>query len=198
MRSIALLASSVLPFLHAVAVVLWYGGDFDGRNGIRSSHAAGARARYDFDLTATNAMIAGLFGNFLSLGGPQSFTEASYEIRSGVTEGNGGKLLASGISSANVVIIGESGCIGNLQCVDRQLERAVGRRSVLDVTRASFRVWRVLCRYNEWRKWSWQSDWKRKFVFRLAVARIQFCTWNGRLWTWYLGSLLWCSGEFGT
>lgn len=89
------------------AQVLYYGGDADGRNGFASERNAivGDAASYDnFTLTSA-ANVTGAFGNFQDEfnGG---CTTAFYDIRTGVSEGNGGVSVASGTVAATSVDTG--------------------------------------------------------------------------------------------
>lgn len=80
----------------AKADILFYGGDFDGFNGLPSERdlRADARVYDDFDLSDQSA-ITGIFGNFLET--HESVPKMAYfEIRSAIEPGNGGTLLASG------------------------------------------------------------------------------------------------------
>lgn len=74
---------------------LWYNGDPDLVSGLASeinTVVSDARVYDDFTLNS-GATITGVFGNFFM----DFFTsQAYYEIRSGVSAGNGGTLLASG------------------------------------------------------------------------------------------------------
>jgi len=113
MRKIALLSLFVL-FLGTFAVAqcgsncLFYGGDFDSTNpsanGLANENDAivggnpyGAATYQNFTIPAGQTWdIESLFTNNLSFLNPSS---AYYEIRSGVSEGNGGTLLLSGTAT---------------------------------------------------------------------------------------------------
>lgn len=91
------------------AAVIWYGGDFDGRNGAPneiSGLLADARTYDDFILAAPSNVTAvwsnNLFDSFNS-------GQAAVEIRSGMSAGNGGTLVFSGTFPATVTDTGRSG-----------------------------------------------------------------------------------------
>ena len=102
MRPIVLALVLALSCPIAVADVLWYGGDFDAKNGLYSNYGNGASAYDDFEIGPNGAVITGLFCNLLSLGGPAPFETAAFEIREEMAPGVGGSPLASGISSADL------------------------------------------------------------------------------------------------
>ncbi len=90
-------------------VVLFYGGDFDpnnpNANGLANENDAivggipyGAATYENFVISTYNTTVSGLFTNNLSQLNP---TSAYWEIRSGVSEGNGGTLIASGTGSGD-------------------------------------------------------------------------------------------------
>lgn len=90
------------------AQVVFYGGDADGRNGLIASTRVGddGWSYDDFTLgSATN--ITGLFGNFLLSDGATSAT-ASWQIRSGMSAGNPGTLIASGNNAATSTATGRT------------------------------------------------------------------------------------------
>ena len=85
-------------------VTLWYNGDFDGVNGLaneRGTTVAQASVYDNFAVTAaTGWNIESVFSNNLM---NTNVTGASWEIRSGITAGNGGTLVASGSTLTPVV-----------------------------------------------------------------------------------------------
>jgi len=85
----------------ASATTLWYNGDFDGNNGLLNEKNAGvsdSRVYDDFIVPAgQNWNIQSVWSNDLS---NFSWTSAYWEIRSGVSVGNGGTLVAGGVTSA--------------------------------------------------------------------------------------------------
>ena len=92
--------------------VIFYGGDFNGVNGLASqiSTAGGFTDSQSYDnFTLTSAMtIDGVFGRFLDTS--TSFAQQiTWEIRTGVSAGNGGTLVMSGTTAATNTLTGFSG-----------------------------------------------------------------------------------------
>lgn len=90
---VALLAAVAMP---ASALTVWYGGDPNMDNGLRSETGGvyGSSMTYDnFTTTGTGWNVYYLLGNFAM---DFQTTQMAYEIRSGVSEGNGGTLISSG------------------------------------------------------------------------------------------------------
>ena len=91
------------------AAVVWYGGDFDGRNGAPNEvNGLLSEAKTYDDFTLTNpALVTGVWSNNLF----DSFTAstAEVEIRTGVSAGNGGTVVFSGTFAATVSVTGRSG-----------------------------------------------------------------------------------------
>ena len=90
-------------------VLLFYGGDYDpnnpNANGLANENDAivggnpyGAATYQNFVISTDDTTVSGLFTNNLSQLNP---TSAYWEIRSGVSEGNGGTLIASGTGSGD-------------------------------------------------------------------------------------------------
>ncbi len=120
MKKFALLSLFAL-FLTAYAAAqcgsncLFYGGDLDlndpNQNGLANENDAlvggnpyGAAVYQNFTLSS-NSTATGLFSNNLSGLNP---TTAYWEIRTGVSEGNGGTLVASGTGATSNVATGRS------------------------------------------------------------------------------------------
>lgn len=89
---------------------LWFNGEWDGVDGLaseRNSSVSATTMRFDnFVVTGSGWTITSLFGEFLA-----SFTTETvdYEIRSGLSDGNGGTLLFSGVGvAATQVATGQS------------------------------------------------------------------------------------------
>ena len=102
---IALAAVAVCP---AFAVDLFYGGDFDGLNSLASEEntiVPQAMTYDNFTVGATGWTVNSLGGIFTVQG---TFTTARYEIRQGMSAGNGGTLLQSGLFSVSSVDIGDA------------------------------------------------------------------------------------------
>lgn len=93
----------------ANAALLFYGGDFDGRNGLLAQSTIGYDGMVYDDFTLTSgATITDLFGNF-QVEANTSATTASWEIRSGMSANNAGTLVASGVTSFTSVATGRVG-----------------------------------------------------------------------------------------
>ena len=96
--------------LNASAVTLWYNGDFNGVNGLaneRNTIVSQAAVYDDFNVTGPGWHITSVFSDNLA----NTVTSgADWEIRTGISEGNAGTLVASGTTSAPVVTLtGRSG-----------------------------------------------------------------------------------------
>lgn len=79
----------------------WYGGDPDLVNGLVSQTNNGAGfdgMTYDDFNVGSDSVATRLYGNFFESAG-QSISQAYWEIRSGISAGNGGTLVASGTSA---------------------------------------------------------------------------------------------------
>jgi hypothetical protein len=91
--------------------ILFYGGDFDGRNGLaneRNTVVSDARVYDNFMVTGPGWLVSALFSNNLVVE-PLNPQQAYWEIRSGVSTGNGGTLVASGTSGVTKTATGRSG-----------------------------------------------------------------------------------------
>jgi hypothetical protein len=117
MKKVALLSLFALLFLTTLAnaATLFYGGDLDlndpNQNGLSNENDAivggspyGAAVYQNFTLS-TASTATGLFTNNLSSITP---TNGYWEIRSGVSEGNGGTLVASGTGAITNTPTGRS------------------------------------------------------------------------------------------
>jgi PEP-CTERM motif len=104
MRKLGIAFSVALTLLlgaagQASAAILWYNGDFNGNNGLTNERNTDVSQSYTYDnfvIGAGGATITSVFSNNL-----MNFvtTTADWEIRSGVSNGNGGTLIASGVGS---------------------------------------------------------------------------------------------------
>lgn len=106
----SLLAGGVLG-LNASAGTLAYQGNFDGINGLVNevNSSAGVTAyTYDNFIVPVGQTwdVTGLFSNNLS---SVSWSSAFWDIRTGVSNGNGGTDVASGTGSATDIATGRSG-----------------------------------------------------------------------------------------
>ena len=86
---------------------LWYNGDWDGVNGLsneRNTIVSQAGVYDDFDVTAPLGWnVTAVFSDDLSV--QAIATAADWEIRTGISEGNGGTLVAGGTSNSPVVTL---------------------------------------------------------------------------------------------
>ncbi len=93
---VAAVAALVTVLPSSAEAQLWYNGDLNGVNALSSERntAVSQSMAYDnFVVTGAGWTINSVFGNFLS---NILWSTADYEIRSGVSAGNGGTLLFSG------------------------------------------------------------------------------------------------------
>ena len=82
--------------------ILWYNGDFNGVNAVaneRNTIVTQAATYDNFIVSAGQWTIGAVFSNNLSF--DMTPVAADWEIRSGVSAGNGGTLVASGTTGAN-------------------------------------------------------------------------------------------------
>src|ERR1700730_18564493 len=98
--------------------ILWYNGDFDGRNGGANQYegqfGAGQFSSVYDNFTGPGSgqswNVSALFSNnIMDPGLLGQITSANYQIRTGVSAGNGGTLLFSGVSAATVTPTGRIG-----------------------------------------------------------------------------------------
>ncbi len=90
-------------------VVLWYNGDFDSAKGLANelnTTVSDARVYDDFQVTGGNWTIERIWSNDLM--DFTGVTQADWSIRSGVSTGNGGTVIASGTSAASQTATGRS------------------------------------------------------------------------------------------
>jgi hypothetical protein len=90
----------------------WYNGDFNGVNGLaneQNTTVSQASVYDDFIVSGPGWNVASVFSDNLA---NTVFTGASWEIRSGVSEGNGGTLVASGIVGLSNLIVTPTGRSG--------------------------------------------------------------------------------------
>ncbi|MGI8922468.1 MAG: PEP-CTERM sorting domain-containing protein [Fimbriimonadales bacterium] len=84
----------------------FYGGDFDGRNGL--SITSDAYVFDNFTVAGPGLMVTSVYGNCLSEGNFANMT-MFWEVRSGMSVGNGGTLEASGSGTPVVEETGRKG-----------------------------------------------------------------------------------------
>jgi hypothetical protein len=86
---------------------LWYNGDYNHINGLsneRNTLITQAAVYDDFDVTAPLGWhVTAVFSNDLVIGGGGIITGADWEIRTGISEGNPGTLIASGTTNMPIV-----------------------------------------------------------------------------------------------
>jgi hypothetical protein len=95
----------------AGSTTLWYNGDSDGRDGLLNETGGTDGLVYDNFIVPTGDIytITGVFSNDLM---PNSAaTTAHWQIRVGVSPGNGGTLVASGDGADTVTATGRTGTI---------------------------------------------------------------------------------------
>lgn len=89
---------------------LWYNGDFNGVNALsseRNTTVSQSMVYDNFVVTGAGWTINSVFGNFLA---NFAWSTADYEIRTGVSVGNGGTVISSGTGlAATQVATGNSG-----------------------------------------------------------------------------------------
>ena len=85
---------------------LWYNGDFNGVNGLaneRNTIVAQAAVYDDFNVTAPMGWnVTAVFSDNLLT---TTVTAADWEIRTGISEGNAGALIASGTTNSPIVTV---------------------------------------------------------------------------------------------
>lgn len=89
----------------AAAQTQFYNGDADQVNGFASTSGSNFPSMvYDnFTIGGGGLYVTGLFGQLFA---GFSWTSAAWEVRSGLSAGNGGSLLFSGVNAASQVAIG--------------------------------------------------------------------------------------------
>jgi hypothetical protein len=70
----------------------------------------------NFTVGASGLTVSGIFGQFLTLGA--TWTTADWEVRSGVSQNNGGTLLFSGTDPASQVLVGTTRYFGSYSVYD--------------------------------------------------------------------------------
>jgi hypothetical protein len=93
---------------------LWYNGDYNGVNGLaneRNTFVSQAAVYDDFNVTAPLGWhVTALFSDNLMPFGQPPIVGADWEIRTGISEGNAGTLVASGTTNSPIVTLtGRSG-----------------------------------------------------------------------------------------
>lgn len=99
LRLVLFVLLSVSGSALAAPVLLWYNGDYDYMNALANERntANPPAAVYDnFNVPDPGWLITRIFSNNVTMQITSPITTADWEIRSGVTEGDGGTLIASG------------------------------------------------------------------------------------------------------
>lgn len=107
MKTLVLLSALAAVTAGASAQTLFYGGDPHELNALMSitnvnGSGQGAATYDNFDVTAPTT-ITGVFGHFYE---SLNITSMRYEIRSGVSVGDGGMLIDSGIIATTRTVVG--------------------------------------------------------------------------------------------
>lgn len=91
----------------AAAQVQFYNGDFNGVDGVYSSQGGTTEGMVfdNFTVGGSGLFVTGLFGQFMAFS-TTSWTSAAWEVRSGISEGDGGTLLFSGVDAATQDALG--------------------------------------------------------------------------------------------
>lgn len=110
LNRIALIAGTVFCS-SAVFAQGWYNGDFDQRNGGNVSGFNGFDSRIydDFNVGGGGWTVTGVFMNVLTNIPTTDILTFSWEIRQGVSAGNGGTVVASNTTGVSVTATGRSG-----------------------------------------------------------------------------------------
>jgi hypothetical protein len=115
----ALFVIVVLALLNATAIAqappgsLWYNGDFNGVNGLaneRNTAVTQAAVYDDFNVTSPAWNVTAVFSD--NLFSAMTVTAADWEIRTDVSEGNAGTLVASGTTNSPLVTLTGRGGFG--------------------------------------------------------------------------------------
>jgi hypothetical protein len=103
----------VLPGLAAADSTLFYSGDFNGVNGLSNEYntiVSQSNVYDNFIITGSSSWtVSGLFTNNLITSLSNFGGTAEWEIRSGLSNGFGGTLIASGISADTLTLNGQDG-----------------------------------------------------------------------------------------
>jgi hypothetical protein len=114
----ALFVTAALVVVNSTAIAqappgsLWYNGDFNDVNGLaneRNTVVTQAAVYDDFNVTAPGWNVTAVFSDNLSY---TVITAADWEIRTGISEGNSGTLVASGTTNSPIVTLTGRGGFG--------------------------------------------------------------------------------------
>jgi hypothetical protein len=105
-RRLVGLSLALLPIISAQADTLFYNGTPDAAPGFANfldcancRSAAGVKVYDDFNVSPGGWTVTGLFGNYLMFSSAPLPVLANWEIHQGITQGNGGTLIASGTAA---------------------------------------------------------------------------------------------------
>lgn len=104
-----LVVTCFVPVASSFASTLWYNGDFNFADGLANeinTWVTQANVYDDFIVGGTGWTVNSLWSN--NLMNFAGVTQALWEIRSGVSNGNGGTVIASGTTSASQTATGRS------------------------------------------------------------------------------------------
>ena len=119
MRNLSALFGTAALVLNATAIAqappgsLWYNGDFNGVNGLANERNTGvtqAAVYDDFNVTSPAWNVTAVFSD--NLFSAMTVTAADWEIRTGVSTGNAGTLVASGTTNSPLVTLTGRGGFG--------------------------------------------------------------------------------------
>ena len=112
LASTAALVLNTTAIAQAPSLTLWYNGDWNFVKGLpneRNTLVTQAAVYDDFNVTGGGWLVQSVFSDNLMTPG-EVITGADWEIRTGISAGNAGTLVAGGITSAPVVTLtGRSG-----------------------------------------------------------------------------------------
>jgi hypothetical protein len=106
MKNLFLLGLIGLAAASQASPVIFYGGDFDGVSDLSAQVGDIDSRVYDNFTLASTTTLDGVFGNFTDASSGNS-SSVYWEIRSGITAGNGGTLLFSGTDSGTRTAVGD-------------------------------------------------------------------------------------------
>src|SRR5579862_7079595 len=96
---VVLLSLMAMPTALWADQTLWYGGDTNRANGLLSTRSdVEANVYDDFDIAGLGATVTGVSVVVIRV---SNVTQVEFEIMSGVSQGNGGELIVSGVVSAS-------------------------------------------------------------------------------------------------
>jgi len=130
-KRICVLIAAVLSLGPAEPVcgnaTLWYNGDFSGGLSVNEhstgSYGISADSYAEFSVIDPGGWTLGqIWSNDMLRVGPAGITQAAWAIRSGISPGNGGTLIASGTDSVTLTPTGRSDSLGQTQYTEYTVE----------------------------------------------------------------------------